>query len=93
MRAIAFLGGTGPQGLGLALRLAAAGQPVVIGSRVAARAAAVAEAIRTRVPGADARGGENLEAIDLADRVALTFPSPPWDRFSRGPPRACPASS
>ena len=36
--AIAILGGTGDQGLGLALRFAAAGRPVVIGSRKLERA-------------------------------------------------------
>ena len=36
---VAVLGGTGPQGRGLARRFAAAGLPVVIGSRSAERAA------------------------------------------------------
>ena len=35
---LAFLGGTGPEGKGLALRLAMAGEAVVIGSRDAGRA-------------------------------------------------------
>jgi NADPH-dependent F420 reductase len=74
MTALAFLGGTGPEGLGLAQRFAAAGQPVLIGSRVAARAVAAAETIRAAVPGADARGYENLDALARTDRVALTFP-------------------
>jgi NADPH-dependent F420 reductase len=39
---IGILGGTGPAGRGLAVRLAAAGDDVVIGSRDAARAASVA---------------------------------------------------
>ena len=39
---IGILGGTGPAGRGLAVRLAAAGDDVVIGSRDAARAATVA---------------------------------------------------
>ena len=46
---VAILGGTGPEGKGLALRWARAGVPVVIGSRDAARAAEVAalgEALR-----------------------------------------------
>lgn len=41
-RTIAVLGGTGPQGRGLARRFAAAGIPVVLGSRSAERAAEVA---------------------------------------------------
>ena len=41
---IGFIGGTGPEGKGLALRLAIAGQPVLIGSRSSKRAQdAVAE--------------------------------------------------
>ncbi len=39
---LAFLGGTGPEGRGLALRLARAGEDVIIGSRDAGRAAAAA---------------------------------------------------
>ena len=44
---LAFLGGTGPEGRGLALRLAMAGEAVVIGSRDAARAANAADELRT----------------------------------------------
>jgi len=73
-RAIAFIGGTGPEGIGLALRFAAAGVPVVIGSRVGARAEAAAASIRAEVPGARAHGYENLEALEHAERIALTFP-------------------
>jgi 8-hydroxy-5-deazaflavin:NADPH oxidoreductase len=73
-RAIAFIGGTGPEGIGLALRFAAAGVPIIIGSRVGARAEAAAASIRAEVPGAEAHGYENLEAIARAERIALTFP-------------------
>ena len=71
---IAFIGGTGRQGLGLALRFAAAGAPVVIGSRVAERAAAAAETVRTAVPGASVCGYENAEAVARSKRLVLTFP-------------------
>ena len=37
---LAFLGGTGPEGKGLAMRLALAGEAVIIGSRDAERARA-----------------------------------------------------
>jgi len=40
---VGVLGGTGPQGKGLAYRLAKAGQKVIIGSRAADRAHAAAE--------------------------------------------------
>ena len=74
MDSIAFIGGTGRQGLGLALRFAAAGAPVVIGSRVAERAAAAAGTIRAAVPGASVRGCENAEAMARSERLVLTFP-------------------
>ncbi len=73
-RAIAFIGGTGPEGIGLALRFAAAGVPVIIGSRVGTRAEATAASIRAEVPGAQVHGFENLDAIGRAERIALTFP-------------------
>ncbi|HEY7433471.1 MAG TPA: NADPH-dependent F420 reductase [Streptosporangiaceae bacterium] len=44
---IAILGGTGDQGRGLARRFAAAGNPVIIGSRSAARAADAADELRS----------------------------------------------
>ena len=47
--AIAILGGTGEQGLGLALRFAKAGRPVLIGSRNAERANAAAERVRAAI--------------------------------------------
>lgn len=74
MGALAFLGGTGPEGLGLALRLAAAGEPVVIGSREAERARRAADTIRAALPHAEVQGHANPEALERADRVVLTFP-------------------
>jgi 8-hydroxy-5-deazaflavin:NADPH oxidoreductase len=74
MSPIAFIGGTGPEGLGLALRLAAGGETVIVGSRTASRAAAAAETIRAAVPAAHVSGMDNREALAHADRVALTFP-------------------
>jgi len=74
MTPLAFLGGTGPEGLGLALRFAAAGEPVIIGSRIADRAAAAADKIRATVPGARAEGYENLDALGRSDRIVLAFP-------------------
>ena len=47
---IAFLGGTGPEGRGLAMRLAMAGEEVVIGSRDQSRARETAEAISSLAP-------------------------------------------
>jgi len=72
--AIAILGGTGDQGLGLALRFAKAGRRVVIGSRVAERAVAAAEEVRKLVPGADVVGFGNEEATAAARIVILSVP-------------------
>lgn len=71
---IAILGGTGAQGLGLALRFAAAGEAVVIGSRVAERAQEAAVKVRTAVRNATVEGRENVAAAAIADRVVLTLP-------------------
>lgn len=72
--AIAILGGTGDQGLGLALRFAKAGRPVVIGSRKLDRAVAAAEEVRAAVPGAEVEGLENAAATQKAPIVILSVP-------------------
>jgi len=72
--AIAILGGTGDQGLGLALRFAVAGRPVVIGSRKAERAVEAAEKVRASVPGAAIEGLENGAAAERAPIVILSVP-------------------
>lgn len=74
MSTIAILGGTGAQGMGLALRLAQAGEKLVIDSRVAERARDAAAKVRAAVPGAEVDGRENLEAVTLASRVIMTMP-------------------
>jgi NADPH-dependent F420 reductase len=74
-RAIAVIGGTGPAGMGLALRWASAGETVIIGSRDAARAEQTAETIRKRA-GANAQvsGMENSAACAATDLLVLTVP-------------------
>jgi len=72
--AIAILGGTGDQGLGLALRFAKAGRPVVIGSRKVDRAEQAAKEVLEKVPGADVTGFENAEATRRAPLVILSVP-------------------
>lgn len=72
--AIAILGGTGDQGLGLALRFAKAGRPVVIGSRKLERAVEAAEKVRAAVPGADVEGLANEDATTRAPIVILSVP-------------------
>ena len=71
---IAFIGGTGPEGLGLALRLAAAGEQVVIGSRKLDRAESAADWVRERRPAARVRGAVNRDAVAGAHVVFVTVP-------------------
>ena len=71
---VTIVGATGDLGYGLALRLAAAGVPVTIGSRDAERAAEAAERVRAAVPNADVRGLANPEAAAAADVVVLSVP-------------------
>jgi NADPH-dependent F420 reductase len=70
---IAVLGGTGDQGRGLARRFAAAGNPVIIGSRSSGRAAAAAAGLGEGQP---ARGLANDEAAAAAD---LAIVAVPWE--------------
>jgi NADPH-dependent F420 reductase len=61
--------------MGLALRLARAGEAVLIGSRDAARAQEAAETIQKRVgSGAQVSGLENSAAVAATDLLALTVP-------------------
>jgi 8-hydroxy-5-deazaflavin:NADPH oxidoreductase len=70
---VAVLGGTGPQGRGLVRRWAAAGIPVVVGSRDADRAAATAAAL-AEATGGDVRGLSNEGAAAAADVVVIAVP-------------------
>jgi len=72
--AIAILGGTGDQGLGLAFRFAKAGRRVVIGSRKADKALHAAEEVRSVIDGADVSGFENPEATSKAGTVIISVP-------------------
>jgi NADPH-dependent F420 reductase len=72
--AISILGGTGDQGLGLALRFAKAGRKVVIGSRKADKALQAADEVRAAVPGCDVSGFENAEATTKAAIVIISVP-------------------
>lgn len=74
-KTIAVLGGTGPQGRGLARRFAAAGLPVVIGSRSADRAAETAAALVEAV-GGTVTGADNAGAAEAGDIVVVAVP---WD--------------
>ncbi len=71
---LAFLGGTGPEGRGLALRLAMAGEEIVIGSRDKGRAETAADELKTLAPGAAVSGESNAGAAQLADIVFVAVP-------------------
>jgi NADPH-dependent F420 reductase len=71
---VTIVGATGDLGFGLALRLAAAGVPVVIGSRDAGRAAEAADRVAAAVSGADVRGLANPEAAAASELVVLSVP-------------------
>jgi 8-hydroxy-5-deazaflavin:NADPH oxidoreductase len=71
---IAVVGGTGPQGKGLAYRWAKHGHRVVLGSRSAERAQATAAEIAERLPDATVSGAANAEAAAGADVVVLAVP-------------------
>lgn len=74
-RVVAIVGGTGPEGSGLAWRWAQAGETVIIGSREAARARAAADDIRSRAGAqASVSGEENAEVCRTADIIVLTIP-------------------
>lgn len=76
---IAILGGTGPQGQGLALRFARAGVSVTLGSRDAGRAAEIAGELNRKLAGCPAvariEGSDNSGAVLAAERfVFLAVP-------------------
>ena len=74
---VGILGGTGPAGRGVAVRLAEAGIRVTIGSRDAERAAKVAGEVVARWPDLNLRldGADNAGAAE-AELVVLATP---WD--------------
>jgi NADPH-dependent F420 reductase len=72
---IAILGGTGPAGMGLALRWARAGETIILGSRSADRAHEAAAKIKERLgDAARVSGEENSTACAGADLLVLTVP-------------------
>ena len=71
---IGFIGGTGPEGRGLALRFARAGKRVLIGSRDDSRAGEAARSISMHAPAASISGAPNEEVARQADLVFITVP-------------------
>src|SRR5918997_1613975 len=74
MEPVPIVGATGALGFGLALRLAKAGVPVVIGSRRPDAAAEAADKLRERVPDAEVEGLENTDAVTRGPIVVLSVP-------------------
>jgi NADPH-dependent F420 reductase len=74
---IGILGGTGPAGRGLAVRLASVGHEVILGSRDGERAAVVAGEVRERAGGRanTVTGGLN----DVAAGCDLVVVATPWE--------------
>jgi hypothetical protein len=70
---IGLIGGTGPEGRGLAARFARAGLAVTIGSRSAERGEEAAREVQGLVPGARLRGTTNAGAAE-AEIVVITVP-------------------
>ncbi len=71
---IGILGGTGALGKGLAIRWAAAGYPLVIGSREAAKAEDVAGSITAGAGAVAVRGMDNVAAAHVAEIAVVTVP-------------------
>lgn len=75
---VAVIGGTGPQGKGLGYRFARHGHDIVLGSRAAEKAEAVAVEVTERLASVEgagtARGAANADAIAAADVVLLAVP-------------------
>lgn len=74
--AVGVVGGTGPEGRGLALRLALAGCDVMIGSRDRSRADAAVAGLVEKAPAtaSSLSGRTNAEAADEAEIVILSVP-------------------
>jgi 8-hydroxy-5-deazaflavin:NADPH oxidoreductase len=74
MSVIAVIGGTGPQGKGLAYRFARGGHEIVLGSRDEERAITAATELGERAPSATVRGARNDQAAEAAHLVLLAIP-------------------
>jgi NADPH-dependent F420 reductase len=81
--AIALIGGTGPQGQGLAQRCALAGIDVVVGSRETGRAEGIAAELSAGVPDAPGKitGAENPAAVSAAEQIVVL--AVPWSAHER----------
>ncbi len=79
---IGVLGGTGPQGRGLALRFVQSGLAVILGSRSAEKGAAAAAELAARI-GKPVQGADNLGCAERSDIVIVAVP---WDATASSSP-------
>jgi hypothetical protein len=74
-RRIAIIGGTGEQGFGIALRLAKAGEKIILGSRQEQKALEAAKRANAILgPNASVTGMENSKATAAADIIIMSVP-------------------
>jgi hypothetical protein len=72
---VAIIGGTGPEGRGLAMRWARAGLKVIIGSRDQNRARTIAQEVIDQLGGkVQISGAENAAAVAQCDTIVLAVP-------------------
>lgn len=71
---LAFLGGTGPEGRGLALRYAGTGEDIIIGSRDSDKAMKIAGELRQKITKGSIVGNNNREAAKQGDIVFVSVP-------------------
>ncbi len=71
---LGFIGGTGPEGRGLALRFALSGDQVLIGSRDLQRAREAARSVLELAPSRSVEGALNADAALRSDAVFITVP-------------------
>ncbi len=74
---IAIIGGTGDQGLGLALRFVKAGEDIIIGSRDAEKAENAVDTVKEMLEGEEVsniHGSTNVDAAKEGDIILLTVP-------------------
>lgn len=71
---IGIIGGTGPQGQGIALRWSKAGRKIIIGSRLAERAENIARDLNSLVGNQNITGLANDDMIKQSEIILLTVP-------------------
>ena len=71
---IAIMGGTGSMGTALALRLAAPGVRVIIGSREREKAKSAVDALKDKIAGGRLEGETNQDAVKDAEFVVIAVP-------------------